>query len=280
MAKQSRDLLPLAVLFGLLAVVYGPTVVWMADRWTAAGSYFSHGYLIAPVALGWIWMRRDRLRLAEVSPDARGFALAGAGLLLHAVSQALGVHFPSGYSMVVVAAGLVLALFGRAILRVVAAPVAFLAFMVPIPLVAVAHLTLKLKLLASSTAVAALGVVGVPVEQQGSLLYVGSETLMVGDACSGLRSLIALLALGFLVVQRVPGGMIPQAALYTLVLPLAVLGNVLRVFVLCLVAHWIGAERLSGLIHDGTGLLIYAVTLCGLFVAVQWVERRMEGAPA
>ncbi len=105
---------------------------------------------------------------------------------------------------------------------------------------------------------------------------------MVGDACSGLRSLIALLALGFLIVQKFPGGVPAKCFVYACVLPLAVLGNIVRVFLLCLVASQVGADNVGGWVHDVTGFVIYGVTLVGLFVMVRTAERfvAMREAPA
>ena len=266
-------LLPGLVLGSLLAASYGSTFVWMVDRWEAEGSYYSHGMMIAPIALGWAWLRRDRLAAARVEPTAIGFWIFAAGLALHAASVSVSVHFTSGLSIVPVAIGLVLFLRGRETLRVLLAPILFLVFMVPIPLMLVAHLTLRLKLFAASAGIGAIQWLGIPAEQEGSLVHVAGESLMVGDACSGLRSLIALLALGFLVVQRVPGGWFAKTFVYACVLPLAVLGNVVRVFMLCLVATWVGAENIGGLIHDATGFAIYAITLAGLFTLVRAGER-------
>ncbi len=272
-APARSRFLPGWILGLLLVASYLSTFAWMIDRWEAKGSYYSHGMMIAPIALGWVWLRRDRLAAARPEPSWLGFWIFAAGLALHAVSVSISVHFTSGLSIVPVAVGLVLFLRGRETLRVLAAPILFLVFMVPIPLMLVAHLTLRLKLFAASAGIGAIRLLGVPAEQEGSLVHVAGESLMVGDACSGLRSLIALLALGFLVVQRVPGGWLAKTFVYACVLPLAVLGNVVRVFLLCLLATWVGAENIGGWIHDATGFAIYAITLVGLFTLVRAGER-------
>jgi len=259
----------------LLVAGYLPTLAWLVDRWLAEGSYYAHGFLIPPIAAGWLYLRRDRLRAAPKRPAGWGIAVVLAGLLLHAASIRAEVHFTSAISLLPVIAGAVLFFFGVPTLRAALAPLAFLVFLIPLPLVLIAHLTLRLKLFAASVGVGILGLLGVPATQEGSQLHVGGETLMVGDACSGLRSLIALLALGFLVIQRIPAGAAWKASVYALVVPLAIAGNVVRVVVLCLFAYFAGAHRAGGLVHDATGLLIYGVTLLGLLVGCALAERAL-----
>lgn len=262
----------LLVALGLVGT-YLPTLAWMLDRWTAEGSYYAHGPLIPLISAAWVWSLRAKLQQAPVESRGSGLVLVAAGLGLHGVSSLVSVHFSSGLSLVPVTAGLILYLRGRECLRVVLQPILFLFFMVPIPLMAIAHLTLNLKLFAASMGVALTTSLGMPVIQDGSVLHVGAQTLVVGDACSGLRSLIALLALGYLFVQKVPGGILPRLAVYALVVPLAVSGNVVRVVALCLLAGWLGADRIGGWVHDLTGLCIYGVTIGGLFTAVRLAER-------
>ena len=269
-------LLPRLLVAGGLIATYASTFAWMSARWSAQGSSYGHGPLIPVISLVWCWLQRDRLATAKSSPSGAGMGLVLGGLTLHAVSLLASVHFTSALSMLLVAAGLVLYLQGREVLRVVLHPLIFLVFAVPIPLMAVAHLTLELKLFAASAGVAVTSAFGIPIVQDGSVLHVGSERLVVGDACSGLRSLIALLALGYLFVQQIPGGILARLSAYALVLPLAVVGNVARVVALCCLAYALGAENIGGGIHDFTGLLIYAITISGLFAVVRLAQRRQE----
>ncbi len=273
--------LPFLALAGVLGVTYRPTAEWMLDRWAATGSYYGHGYLIPPIALAWVFTLRQRIARATRAACRTGFAVTFAGLALHAASEGLQVHFTSGLSIPVVLAGCLLTIVGFTVFRILLAPLFFLFFMVPMPLVAVSQATLSLKLFATGAGVSILSLLGLPVVQEGSAIHIGTETLMVGDACSGLRSLIALLAVGFLMVQRLSGGWLPRLAAYALVIPLAICGNVVRVVALCLIANGFGAERLQGLVHDLTGMLIYVVTLAGLLAVVRWFEptiRDAEGA--
>lgn len=280
MLSLLRLSLPLLALAGVLGVTYRPTAEWMLDRWSAAGSYYGHGYLIPPIALAWVFTLRRRLARAVRAACGAGFAVAFAGLALHAASEAFDVHFTSGLSMPVVLAGCLLALVGFSVFRVLLGPLLFLFFMVPLPLVAVSQATLSLKLFATEAGVSILSLIGLPVVQEGSAIHIGTETLMVGDACSGLRSLIALLAVGFLLVQRVSGGWLPRLLAYALVVPLAICGNVVRVVALCLIAHGFGAERLQGLVHDATGMLVYVVTLAGLLATVRLFEPALDAEGA
>lgn len=252
------------VLTGLLVAAYTPTIVWMVDRWLAPGSYWAHGPFLPPVAALWAWARLRRSNLEGDTPSSAGFPLLVGGLAIQAASVVASVHFTSAFSALLVAAGLVLWLRGPRTFRVVAPPLAFLAFMIPIPLVAVAHLTLGMKLFSAEAGVRVLRGLGFEAGCEGSFLFVDTERLLLGDACSGLRSLVALLAVGFLLVHLLPlrgGG---RAVAFLLVVPLALAGNVIRVVLLGVVAARFGSESLRGPIHTLAGLAVYLVAIGGL----------------
>jgi exosortase len=263
------------LLGALLAGMYAPTIVWMVDRWFAPGSYWAHGILVPPVAILWAGARLRAARPIEDSPSGLGLPVLTIGLLLQVASALLGVHFTSALSALVVGAGLILRLRGPRTLGVVGSPLVFLVFMIPMPLVVVAHLTLRMKLFSAAAGAAVGRALGIDVVQDGSFLVLGSQRLLVGDACSGLRSLIALLALGFLIVHRYPWQAIGKGIALAAVVPLAMLGNVLRVVLLAWAGERLGVERVGGALHFLTGLLVYLVSLAGLMGGgALWSRRR------
>jgi exosortase len=274
MNEALRSRWPALVVAGLLVAMYAPTILWMIDRWFAPGSFWSHGVLVAPVAAVWGIARMRAARPAVDSPSMVGLGILVAGLALQSASVFLAIHFTSALSGLVVAAGLVLYLRGPRTLGILLPPGTFLVFMIPLPLIVVAHLTLRLKLLSAAAGVFVIRHLGIDAVQEGSFIAIASERLLVGDACSGLRSLVALLALGFLLVQRFPVGPIGKGIALASVVPLAMIGNLVRVVILCLVAARFGADAVRGGVHFLAGLAVYLVTLAGLVGGSALASRR------
>jgi len=260
-AIQEKPYLVATAVVALLAIVYYPTFAWMADRWMARDSYYSHGLLIPLVTAFLIWQRREQIAAAEVRSSAWGLAWLGLGVLLQLASAFWRIYFTSGFSMLFVILGLVLFVFGRGITRQVLFPLVFLVFMIPLPMSVIADVSLKLKLLAAYCAVKVISLGGIIAVQEGSMIHLTNCTMTVGDVCSGLRSIISLLALGA-VFGYVRGLRWPyHLALFISSVPIALCANIVRIVGLCLVARFQGAERATGVVHDISGFLVFAVAL-------------------
>lgn len=272
-----------AVLLGVLIAIYLPTLIWMLHRWMAAESYYSHGFLVPVVSLWLLWLKRGEIydhisSKGRSAPGHRlGMVLIVAAVVLHLLSGYFRVYFTSGFSMVILLSGIVVYLFGKGILRSTWFALVFFLFMVPLPLLVVSGLNLKLKLLATSAALQLLDLTGVLAVQDGSTIILTDDTLTVGNVCSGLRSIISLLALGALYAwlfrgtvrgEHRAGVRIKQVMLFVLSIPVAMAANILRIYFLGLVAESYGSAVATGLVHDISGYLLFAVAfgllyLCG-----------------
>lgn len=273
---------------GLIAMAYFPTLEWMVQRWGAAESYYSHGYLVPFVTLWLIWQKRDflwRENRDEVLSGraAWGLALTAAALFLHLASGYFRIFFTSGFSLVLLLSGIALYLFGPRLLRSIWFALAFLLFMVPLPLLAIAGLNLRLKLLVTEWALTLLNAVGILAVQDGSTILFEHDTLTVGNACSGLRSIISLLALGALYAylfrskSASPGSRwrhgLKQVLLFLSSVPVAMVANILRIFLLGVVAHFYGSRVATGTVHDVSGYLLFAVAFALLYLVGKALDR-------
>jgi exosortase len=138
-------------------------------------------------------------------------------------------------------------------------------------------LTAPLKSLVSEVVSNALYGVGLPVAHAGAVITAGPYQLLVADACSGLNSLIALTAIGavYLYAVRHKDWRINAVVLASLV-PIAVFANMLRVAALTLITYFFGYDAGQGFMHDGAGLLMFAVAL-GLTFVVDWIAAAAFG---
>ncbi len=104
------------------------------------------------------------------------------------------------------------------------------------PLSAIAGLSLKLKLFAAGCAMGIINIIGIPAVQVGSKIFFSDCTLVVGDVCSGLKSLIALISFGALYAYISSISNYTKPILFIASIPAALIANIIRILILCLVA--------------------------------------------
>lgn len=265
----------------LLIMIYLQTLIWMLHRWMAVDSYYSHGFLVPIVMLYLLWERRQSLYeatqdLTETAGKGLGLGLILAALLMHVLSGYFRVFFTSGFSFVLMLYGVSIYLYGKKIFRHIWFAFGFLAFMIPLPLLVIAGLSLRLKLLATAWALRVLDLVGILAVQDGSRIIFVNDAITVGDACSGLRSIIALLALGSVYAYVFKGTLKPgenrvghrikQVILFLCSIPVAMVANVLRIFIVGLVANSYGSALATGTVHDISGYMLFLVAFLLLFL--------------
>ncbi len=246
-------------LLGILSVAYYPAFIWMYQRWTTADSYYSHGFLIPLISAYLIFVKRDEIKEGKPSSFPPGLPLFIAALLIHLASRWLQIGFVSGFSFILAVLGISLYLWGKEITRVILFPIFFLFFMIPLPLVVISNMSLKLKLLAAGSSVWLIKKIGFMAVERGSTIFMSRSSLTVGDPCSGLRSLIALLALGALFAYFIKTTRIRKFLIFLSSIPIALIANIFRISSMCAVAEIYGEEAALGAFHDISGVLVFIV---------------------
>ncbi len=272
----------------LIALVYRHTFATLWRTWETNPNY-SHGALIPPIVIFLLWYVRrsvaDALRSDGVAAAgsgttggpgiSAGSGTAGmvAGLLLivlalvgHLVSIRSGVFMTQGYSLVMLLFGLALVLLGGRAMRVLWFPLAYLVFMLPVPPFLMNVVSFQLKLFSARVGSAIAVKMGIPLVRSGMTIHIPAGSLRVADPCSGLRSLIALVALGALFAYFTRAKTWKRIVLMLAAIPLAVIANTVRISVLCAVANVWGIDTAIGFFHDFSGFLLFFIALAGLFV--------------
>lgn len=262
-----------AVVAALLAALFARPAMEMANTWSLEGSYYTHGFLIPPLSAYLLWSERERLAGLRPRPDARGYVLVCAGALMLWGGAFLGFRVFEQAALLPMLFGVGVVLFGREIVNASWFPLAFLSFMIPIPPSMTQAVAFRIKILATEGAVFVANVIGLPMLRQGSYIHFGDDRLLIGEVCGGLRSLIALLALGALLAYWSRSRNWARWALFASSAPIAVGANISRIFFLCLVGYFWGSERAGGLVHDVSGVLIFVVALA-LFLGLESLLRR------
>jgi len=257
----------------LLGVIYHRTAAGLWTIWTTNDSY-SHGPLVPLVSLALVVSRRERLRVLPRNGDWRGLALVALACALQVAGTRADVFTLQGWSFLVMLFGLALAFLGGPLTRSLAFPIGYLAFMLTFPPFVMNRLSFALKEVAVQIAAHASEALGVTLQRSGMTLWLSAGALEIENPCSGLRSLLAMLATGVLLASLLPSGWWRRALLVLLAVPVAIAGNALRITLLVLVAHYVGIKQAMGTFHDLSGYLTYGFSLAGLLAAWALLQPR------
>lgn len=258
-----RNALGWGTILALMGVLTFPVARWLIGQWLT-GEYYSHGLLVPLVSVYFAWraLRSDR---ATSAPMDAAVVLLGGGAVLYVVGEALVARYLSSLGLILIAGGLVGFLVSREALRRLAFPLAFLAFAVPLPFVD--GLAVRMGTLTAGWATRLVRGLGVEAVSEGGQVTLSSCSLVVGAPCSGVRSLVALLALAAVWAYVVRGPQWARIALLALAVPLACGANLLRVMSLLWVADRWGLEAALRYYHDFSGPVVFGLALAGLLAA-------------
>lgn len=253
-----------AVVVVLLAVLYAPTLAWLWERWTLSVWHNAHGMFIPPLVAWLSWGELKRLRHLPRGSSAWGFALVVPALVIHAFDAALNTQLASAASIVLLVPGLSLLFLGAERTKAIGFPLAFLAFMLPIPLALTSRIHLLLRHVATDATAAIVPWLGVRVFAEETTLHIANATLEVADACSGFSTLYASIVMALLTAYycRSWGR---RLAVVLLAVPIAIVANVLRVMLLVFLVYWQGTDVLATSLHEISGLFTFALALPVIF---------------
>jgi len=261
------------ILLSLLVLLYASVLRLLVAQWWTDPNY-GHGFFV-PLFSGYIlWHQRERWTKSEIEPSNFGLlVMLGAVALLFIGS--LGAElFTSRFSLLVLIAGIILFLAGWKMLRAVVFPLAFLIFMIPIPVIIYNQITFPLQLIASRLATVWLEVVGVPVLRDGNVLVLSNFSLEVAEACSGIRSLMSLIALAVAYGHLAEPRRWVRYVLVVLMVPSAIVTNAMRIMGAGVLAHKFGPQAAEGFLHQFSGWVVFLATLVLIFLC-HWILRHV-----
>ncbi len=264
----------LALLAAIAVMVYvgfARAIVFMIGQWNL--DEFSHGYVIPFIALFLIWQRREMLRRVEFRGAWGGAAIVAVGLALDVVGRLSALYTIQHIALLLVIAGVVLAMAGWQALKVLGAPLGVLIFMVPLPNIALNTLSSELQLISSSFGVWLIRLGGVPVLLEGNVIDLGSYKLEVAQACSGLRYLLPLMTLAFLMACFFRVALWKRVLLFLSSIPLTLVMNSLRIAAIGFMVDQWGAGMAEGLVHQVQGWMMFMLSTAFLLLEVVLLTR-------
>lgn len=250
---------PIFLGFGIMAI---PMIVRLAEQvWPL--EIGAHGPIVLATGIWLLFHIRGELAALASKPPVL-LALLGfaAGVALYAFGRPfdlISLEAAGVYLFFLAAALLILG--ARPMLKN-AFPFLYLAFLIPVPGWILDQITAPLRMFVSGVSTGALEALGYPIDRQGIVIFIAQYRLLVEDACSGMNSLIGLVAVMLFYIY-----IIHRASLrYTLLLaaaiiPIAVFVNIVRVMALILLTYYAGDEVAQGFLHVTTGIVLFAAAL-------------------
>ncbi len=261
------------------ALLYSPILYQLYNaRWETID--YTHAYFILPVSIWLAWRERQTLRSliksAQTSASGPAFAyffLLILGLLMFIFGWRQEYLFVSTLSLIPLLFGLTGYLYGKQITKPLIFPILYLLLMVPPPLGVLDSITLPMRHWISVITANLLKAFGYPITRDGLLLSLGGHDIYMGAPCSGFRSLITMISLGLVYAYVIKGTFQKKMILLSSIVPLALLGNLIRVVGMCLVTYYMG-ETAGKHYHDASGFVIFLVLIFGLIALETLLERK------
>jgi exosortase len=257
----TRSLVLPSVAFAVFVLLTWPVWRWLWSEWMG-NDYYSHGVLIVPVSLFLAYQRfrhDPALTAQSIAGSNAGLALLGVSLAVYLFFLSNRAFYAAAFAVIGMIAGIVWTLAGPTVLRKLAFPIGFLAFMIPLPIVE--RITYPLALFTGVCSTGMASFLGLELTVVGNAVSLPDTDLVIGAQCSGINSMISLTALAALAAYLLAGPLWGRTALVVAAIPLAMLGNILRVASLLFVADWYGSDAAFTFYHNYSGPVFFLVSL-------------------
>ena len=266
---------------GIVALIglFWSTAVQIVDIWYDSKT-FNHGFLILPIVGYLIWIKRGALANRLPSPSLWGVGVIFAGSLAWLLGELGSVGLVQQFALAIMVQGMFLAILGPSICRLLAFPLGYILFAVPFGEFMVA----PLQDLTAVFVVKGLQLIGIPVYLDGIFISIPTGNFEVAEACSGVRFLIATIALGTLFAHLTYTSKTRKGLFIVLSLVVPIIANGFRAFGIVLLAYYTNNRLAVGVDHLVYGWIFFAfVTVVLLAIGMTFrdqLEADEEADPA
>ena len=266
-------IVPMVAAIGLLLWLYKPIFhMWYAE-WMKEESYYSHAVLVPFISAFVVWLKRKQILDTPISPSALGYLMIVPCLAVFIVMTWAGGYSIQGLVLPVILGGLVLVFLGRRMAKVLRFPVGYLFFMAVLPGDVLTKLSFRIQMISTVGATWILNLIGLDAVREGAQINLPNIEVMVGAPCSGFRMLISLFAFAVLLAYMKEGPMWGRASMVIVTLPLSVILNSLRVFMIAMVGEYWGSDVMRSF-HDYSGYIVLALAFVVLSLFARLVKCR------
>lgn len=275
MIKSAR----LNILYSLASLSLVVAVFYQTIRDTALICWndddYSHGLILPLVAA---YLIRERVKLSQAAEAEGGFSFLGlfilcAGVIATFLADASGLLFVTWLALFICLSGVVLLSFRRDFALQILPPLLLLFMAKPMPDSLIPKLFGPLQAIAAKLSAQTLELLNVPVFILGNVIEIPGMRLMVEEACSGMRSVMAIATVAVIVVLSADLGRFTQVAVLFLSIVVAVVLNLVRVVSTGLLAHFVDPKAATDFFHTFSGMVVFIVALLLLYWIGLFIEK-------
>jgi exosortase A len=254
-----------------LALAWIGLIAWFASDWAdmirqwSSSSTYNHILLVPPVILWLVWLRVKEL--ARLTPSAwwPGLLLVVGALFLWLLGAFSGLNLARHLGAVLALQGAVIALLGPRVAAGLVFPLFYMAFLVPFG----DALVPTLQTVTARLTIGLTHLSGIRAEIEGVFINTPAGLFEVAEACSGVKFLIAMIALATLIAQVCFKSWGRRIAFLALALVLPVLANGVRAWGTIYVAQFKGVEFAAGFDHILYGWIFFAIVMA-MLLGIGW----------
>jgi exosortase len=267
---KSRSTIPgyLAVVGLFVGLIYYPVFLDLFHVWSSDPDY-GHGYLVLPISLYLIWRDRKNLLSLEVSSWRLGWIIMIFWSVMFYIGTIGRIDTITFLSMFLYITGAVSVTIGKRGLLSLLFPIFFLIFMFPIPSEIYTRITNPLMLVSTIASSNILEALNLPILRDGNIITLPNYTMKVVQACSGIRSLISIMALSLLMGYLLIKSNFSRIILATLAVPIAIIGNIFRIVATALIAFYISPQLAEGFSHELAGIIVFVLAIILLYICFE-----------
>ena len=258
--KYFSNQLLIVLLFAVFMLAYFPVWKNLVLHWSSSDEY-SHGFFIVPISLFIVWKKKNTLAEITKQPSKWGFVLIILSILLYLFAHFAEIQTVASFSMVLLLPGVVIYLYGYLMLKEILFPICFLLLMIPVPAQIYSALTIPLQLFVSKVSIGIARLLNIPVYLEGNVIHMSDRILKVVQACSGLRSMISLLALSAIFGYFTLRSNLLRSILFVSGIPAAIIVNIFRIVLIVLAFYCCNYDLTQGTIHSLFGMFIFFLAL-------------------
>lgn len=260
---------------GLALILSWNNIFKLINDWETIPAY-SHGFIIPFVSIWIIYLKRRQLAQIKDQPSVLGIGILGIGILCLLFGTWSGLDFLRQISIIFIIGGIIVSFRGFPVLWYLRFPLFYLLFMIPLPAIFFNAIALPLQMIASRGASGLLSLLGIPVFREGNIITMPHFTMQVVQACSGIQSIVSLLAISVLLGYL---GKIRGIAGYFFVLsalPIAVFANMIRIAGSGVLGS-INPAMAEGFFHLFSGWIVFLFAFASLAFEIKLLGRFREG---
>ncbi|RED15663.1 exosortase A [Parasphingopyxis lamellibrachiae] len=247
-----------------MLLIFHRDVLDMVSIWWTS-STFNHCLVILPI-IGWlVWNRRNELAQLTPSVSPLGYLIVAGGAVGWLLGEAAGVSLARHFGVVLMLQGSVVTILGIAVTRGLLFPLAFALFLVPFG----EEFVPFLQSITAELSMLLLGLFGLPAHIEGVFITTPSGYFEVAEACSGVKFLIAMVALGALAANLCFKSWWKRAAFLGICVAVPIMANGIRAFGTIYIADRNGIEFAEGFDHVVYGWFFFAFVIIAV-LALGW----------